>query len=504
MKVGSRIFQYILGFIIVLFLIVLLKTAWVSDDAYITFRSVENFIHGYGLVHNVGERVQTYTHPLWFFLQSGANYFFQKVLSFDFWSQMYYVNIILSISISAVTILVLSFSVAKTVQGAIAAILILINSKAFMDYSTSGLENPLTHLVIILFFLVYIQNNWPLGKKLFLLSLLACLGALNRLDTILLFIPALLIMFFQEGVTFRKFISISMGFAPLILWEFFSLFYYGTLFPNTAYAKLNTGISRLALINQSVKYYKHSLAEDPITLIVIAGTVLFVLIKRTKSAIPFVISIFLYLGYVLMIGGDFMSGRFFAVILLIAAAVLSREINVEKQSLYYGILLTVVLLGVFNPSSPLCSALDYGEGDFHQYVDEYGISDERAVYYSYLGLLSPNKDKGFPGSKYSGADWIYDENKRRVELVGPLGVEGYSLGPNVHVIDKNSLSDPLMTRLPLSDPDNWRIGHFKHSIPAGYLETLSSGKNEIHDPDIAAYYGILRFIVRGDLFNPER
>ncbi|MCJ7735040.1 MAG: hypothetical protein MUP11_10880, partial [Anaerolineales bacterium] len=46
--------------------------------------------------------------------------------------------------------------------------------------------------------------------------------------------------------------------------------------------------------------------------------------------------------------------------------------------------------------------------------------------------------------------------------------------------------------------------HFKHSIPAGYLETLSSGKNEIHDPDIAAYYGILRFIVRGDLFNPER
>jgi len=216
MKLGSRTFLYILGLVIILFIIVLLKTAWVSDDAYITFRSIENFIHGYGLVHNVGERVQTYTHPLWFFLQSAANYFFQKVLSFDFWSQMYYVNILLSISISIVTILVLSFSVAKTVQGAIAAILILINSKAFMDYSTSGLENPLTHLTIILFFLVYFHNKWPREKKLFLLSLLACLGALNRLDTIFLFIPALLFVFFQEGITLKKVISILTGFIPLI------------------------------------------------------------------------------------------------------------------------------------------------------------------------------------------------------------------------------------------------------------------------------------------------
>jgi len=76
------IFILLVGF----FFLVLLKTAWVSDDAYITFRSIENFIHGYGMVHNVGERVQTFTHPLWFFIQSGANFILQKGLGFDFWS----------------------------------------------------------------------------------------------------------------------------------------------------------------------------------------------------------------------------------------------------------------------------------------------------------------------------------------------------------------------------------------------------------------------------------
>ena len=50
----------------------LIRTAWLSDDAYITFRTADNFIHGYGLVWNTAERVQTYTHPLWLALLTPA------------------------------------------------------------------------------------------------------------------------------------------------------------------------------------------------------------------------------------------------------------------------------------------------------------------------------------------------------------------------------------------------------------------------------------------------
>ena len=55
-----------------IFLGVLLRTAWLSDDALITLRTVLNFTHGYGLTFNVAERVQAYTHPLWILMLTGA------------------------------------------------------------------------------------------------------------------------------------------------------------------------------------------------------------------------------------------------------------------------------------------------------------------------------------------------------------------------------------------------------------------------------------------------
>jgi len=51
-----------------LFTLVIIRTAWVCDDAYITQRTVWNLIHGFGARWNVAERVQTYTHPLWMIL----------------------------------------------------------------------------------------------------------------------------------------------------------------------------------------------------------------------------------------------------------------------------------------------------------------------------------------------------------------------------------------------------------------------------------------------------
>lgn len=46
----------IIGLIIILGVVVL-RNAWVGDDAYISFRTVDNFVNGYGLTWNVAERV---------------------------------------------------------------------------------------------------------------------------------------------------------------------------------------------------------------------------------------------------------------------------------------------------------------------------------------------------------------------------------------------------------------------------------------------------------------
>ena len=48
------------GSLLLVFTYVFLANTWIGDDAYITFRVVDNFIHGYGLTFNPDERVQAY------------------------------------------------------------------------------------------------------------------------------------------------------------------------------------------------------------------------------------------------------------------------------------------------------------------------------------------------------------------------------------------------------------------------------------------------------------
>jgi hypothetical protein len=81
-----------------LYIGLVIRTSWVGDDAYITFRALENFLHGYGPVFNVGERVQVFTHPLWFLLQAAANWLLQFWPAHPFGAaQLFFLNILLSI-----------------------------------------------------------------------------------------------------------------------------------------------------------------------------------------------------------------------------------------------------------------------------------------------------------------------------------------------------------------------------------------------------------------------
>ncbi len=295
-----------------------------------------------------------------------------------------------------------------------------------------------------------------------------------------------------------------LGFIPVIIWELFSLFYYGTPFPNTAYAKLNTGIGRLVLLKQGLFYYADSLLTDPVTLISILLAIFLVLRHKQQKLSVFIWSIALYLVYILYIGGDFMGGRFFSSILLIAAILISRIDLSGKEYMYEALTIFALLLGLIFSTSPLRTTLNYGEGDIRDYIHATGVANERAYYFRNMGLLSTEREGNIPGSEYSGNDWIHDPTKYKVKLLGPLGFDGYFYGPNVHIIDRNSLSDPLMSRMPLEDIRYWRIGHFHHQIPDGYLDTLWTGENKIYDENIAMYYDKIKFIVRGDLFDLDR
>jgi arabinofuranosyltransferase len=490
-----------------LYSFLVIRTSWVSDDAIITFRSLENFLHGYGLVFNIGERVQTFTHPLWFLIQAVANFIFNLWKSNPFGQgQMYFLNIFISIAISILMISIFTFKVAASTKGAILGLLILSVSKAFIDYSTSGLENPLTHLILLLFILTYLTQKENSQRNIFILGMLAALGGVDRLDTLLFYFPALFILFWQNPNKGKTLITIGLGFLPLIAWELFSLFYYGVPFPNTAYAKINTGIPVSSLIRQGIFYFQNSLRMDPITLVSIFAISIVGLINKNKLHRAIIAGVLLYLLYTVYIGGDFMSGRYFSAPLL-ACIVLLSTMNFKSPKVY-GLLIGLVLLIGIVPiylipeRNPAFGIGD--DGDHRIFIDEHEISDERIVYTG-LGLFERLKKRSAPSTGYARDQWVYlPDQPVRVRLVGPLGLNSMTMGPNFHMIDLNSLADPLMTRMPLYQIDKWRIGHFRHIIPEGYMETLATGKNLIADKNIALYYDKLAFVVKGDLWDWRR
>jgi len=155
---------------------------------------------------------------------------------------------------------------------AILGITVLILSKAYMDYSTSGLENPATHLLLIIFLFVYLRSDLNL-RTFFWLCLIAGLAALNRMDTLLLYIPALGYAFVTLKNWKAIFIGVT-GFLPFVLWELFSVFFYGSFFPNTAYAKLNTNIGAWELTERGLYYLQNSLLIDPLTLLIVATAII--------------------------------------------------------------------------------------------------------------------------------------------------------------------------------------------------------------------------------------
>jgi arabinofuranosyltransferase len=176
----------------------------------------------------------------------------------SFPGELHFTAVSLSILLSVLAVLVFSFRICRTSTAALIGVGILALSRAFVDYSTSGLENPLAHLLLAVFFVLYLtgHNDPQRGAS----------GRLLRLSLVASPLGTWRLISFRVGI-----FSILLGFAPLIAWELFSLFYYGFPFPNTAYAKLNTGVSAGNLIRQGLYYALNSIRADPITLSAIVG-----------------------------------------------------------------------------------------------------------------------------------------------------------------------------------------------------------------------------------------
>lgn len=467
---------------------------WLNDDAYILLRTVENFVNGHGLRFNLADRVQTFTCPAWTLLLAAP---------IALTGETYFTTLAVSLTVSAAAAIAL-WRAPLAVEGKVLALLGLAISQAYIDYSTSGLEGPLSHLLLVLFFVEYLAR--PIHPRRALhLALLAALGMLNRMDLALLFAPALAEEL-ARGRSRATVGQLAAGFLPFVVWEVFSVVYYGFPFPNTAYAKLSNDVPAAELFARGLSYLWVSTRWDPIPALMIAAAVGVAFRLRMRPHFAAAVGALLYVFYTARIGGDFMVGRFLTPPLVAAAVVVASAPwgGVAWRA-------SLAALGVLAiPGAPGSFVRDLTHSDLLSWrapIGRHGIEDERIYYFEAASLRRMLRSDRTPVQmkwRQDGEEDARTYPAGAVLLVESIGIRAYFAGPKLHYIDTYALADPLLARLTPRHETDWRIGHLERDPPAGYLETLRTGVNQIEDPRIAKLSDRLAVITRGPLWNARR
>lgn len=504
-RLGSRLRGNDIGWIfhrlaILAFILFVLANAWVSEDAYITLRVLDNFFNGYGLRWNINERVQAYTHPLWLLLHIPIS----AVLA-----NLFLTNVLLSVFCSTGALLVTLATVRRPLLATLSLLYMpLFASRALRDYSSSGLENPLSYLLFAAFGYVMVKrrndaNFW------FWCSLIVSLSLFNRLDTIILYAPALLWLACTRLRDIR-WKQVMFGALPLLAWFAFALLYYGFLFPNTKYAKLDTGVPTFRYVSHGISYARYTILTDTITALEIFTSLIFIafaLRRSSPGASLFPASIAMgvvwYVLYVLAIGGDYMLGRFWALPAFagIWLVYVFMPQKISRKALCAIAALLLIVGAPFPTSQYLrryCPACNMNP---HPMIDAKWMFQGN-FFIPKLWPLTFNTDAHH---KFVGwAAPLARKAPMHVEKAHFIGMLGYYAGPGNVLIDELALADPLLARLPFVPDEGFFIGHFRRTIPEGYLYAVKTGSTEKMDPSLALYYEKLRLITSGDLFDPER
>jgi arabinofuranosyltransferase len=359
-----------------------LSRAWIADDAFITWRVIENLLAGHGLRWNADERVQVFTHPLWALLHVPL---YAATGSLPFASLA-----LAALCLGLAGVFALRAAGADRAVFLLALVVPLAASHAFADHAVSGLESPLVALCTAAFAAQALRARAPGEEPPWLgLSLAASLLATARPDALLLVLPCLVALGARGSVGWGR---VAQGALPLVAWELFSLLYYGFALPNTKYAKLDTGIAAGALARQGLLYAQDLLRRDPAS----AGILLLgqgLAARRARDAfrtrrggegggaepLAFAalgLGVAAQLAFVVAVGGDFMSGRFFAPAVFLAALLVARALQGRAR-----------LAGAVAALAVAASLAGSAARPSDANATWHGIADERRVFEGTTSLL---------------------------------------------------------------------------------------------------------------------
>jgi len=496
---------------------IVIAKAFVLEDAFIVFRSIRDFHEGFYFSALPDVRSQSFTSNLWTLLLLIGGYLSQSLPNVA-------VMLSLGCTLATSTLLLVYFFRRGRPDLAIAGILMLASSNSFTDYSTGGLENPLAHLLLSGFFVYLAHKPWR-ETDFFILSLIAGGLIANRYDQALMVLPALVAVFLTRRNWKHDALSGLLGFAPLWLWAGFAWFYYGSIFPDTYFAKMHTGVPVLDRANLAFLHNLRMMDLDffgmSVMLLAIAAGVyqavkILRVIKRERClavitsmnddqrmTLSLVAGLIAYNLYFFYAGGDFMAGRFMSILIL--GSVWSVLFMLDQQRIAGKKLLSIGLL-----FASLCGLKSFVP---HLFVPGFGVGSDdhivRAMTFDYRLFA---QDWYFIGQDHGKKDWRqlgFTKALAADQLPYPsveadvsAGIIPYYAGPRHKLIDTLGLSDPLLSRLPCTVLG--AAAHCIRNVPAGYIDYVKTGKLDGMDPDLATYVDALFRIKTMPLFSLER
>ena len=502
--------------IVVFFALITLAVSWSSDDAYHAYIMAKNLVDGNGFVYNVGYRVTASTCPLFTILTAGV-----YALLGCKW--MYFAGIILGVICSTLAIYMLVFKICKTDIISFLSLCILLGCYCFMSYTTAGLENSLLFFLSTVFIVVFTSKEEFSSKELLLLAFTLSLLAMTRMDSVLLFIPAICIgyLFYSKVRFVNKILLGIVGLLPFIAWEVFSIIYYGYPFPNTMYVKLNTGFPKSDYIVRGIDYIYRSSLLDVLLIVIPIFYFILSIYWKNKKMLTFSIGCILYIAYVIYVGGDFMVGRHLTTPFFVSFIGLILLFNSREETHNPTISLKKTLI-VFIVLESICATCIRPIAKEFLYAVKWdssktGVADERDWYYGWTGLIpyvSSMIHGGNSMEDFLDDSGVYDifVDKRKNGIIGSCelelvpGIVNYYVQREgtIYLSDKYGLMDPLLSHLPARYDENWRVGHMWREIPEGYSKSVATGTNQIVNESLHEYYDKVLLIIKGDIWDKER
>lgn len=457
------------------------RTAAVTEDAFITFRVIDNALNGHGLVWNVGERVQPYTHPSWALLL-----LIFSALSGDIFQTALVLSLLLTLG--CVALIVRQSCGAWT---ALWAVLALLFSEAFIEYSGAALENALAHALAAGLVVAWRLYPPERGRRAWIAALFGGLLVITRHDFAVLIAPAMLVLFLRSQGRSRWAV-LAAGALPLLLWSVFSLVYYGSLWPNSAYAKLNNGMSLAESFAASEVYFRDLIKYDAVTALVIVVACLRGLLQGKWQTRSLALGLVLYLAYLGTAGGDYMGGRLFSTPFVMAVVMLALNVRLRW---WWNAPLWIVVTVVLGMQR------GWMVWDVHPHVEVRKMS-QHAWMYPFTGWQSPQRVADFRNMPWAEQGLKAKAEKHAVVAKCAVGLYGFEAGPGVYIVDPLAITDGFLSRLPSKKPAY--PGHYERAFPAGYLESITSGKNQLSDPALKSLYEQTQLLARAPLFDATR